>query len=99
MDSSRATKKLFHVVVVVGMGASLAASGCSSDSTTSGPLADAAMMDSAVAGNDAAQPQMDAAQGTDSASPVDATQGMDSAQPQMDASVDADACVGWSFCC
>src|SRR5277367_4594922 len=94
--SRTATKRLFHVVVVVGMGTSVAAAGCSSSSGGPTDLGDAAP--DVTAGDDAAT-AMEASQGDElsQGGGGDDAAGMDAAA--MEASLHADACAGWAPCC
>jgi hypothetical protein len=81
MEYPIASKKLFHAVVVLGMGTSVLTSACS-NSSTPGTSADAA-----IPSEDSATPGTDASQGTD------ATQGTDSS-PGIDSAVASDSSAG-----
>jgi hypothetical protein len=83
MESLSASKKLFQVVVVVGMGASLGASGCSS---SSGP----------ATGTDAEATDTGGGMKHDGAT-HDAVTHPDA--PVADTSTPTDACAGWAPCC
>jgi hypothetical protein len=113
MDYPIASKKLFHAVVVVGMGASVLTTACS-NSSSPGTGADAAtnpgedsstpVVDSSSPGTDSSSPGIDSAVASDSSPGTDSSAGHDSATPD-DAGFDAafpvdaaDACVGWATC-
>ena len=94
METSTPSKKLFHVLVVVGMGA--AATGCSSSSSSGGTT----VIDSGTAANDAEQ-STDSSEAVDSATSTgdSSSTAVDSGTSVSEAGMTGDSCAGWAPCC